>query len=489
MTAALTYDYLYVDGTWLPPTTRERITVTSPVTEEPIGSAPAASPTDIDRAVQAARRAFDHGPWPRMTVAERAAHIEHLAQLYTHSAAEADELITREMGSPAWFTAQTEHPRQIFDYYLNLVGTGRDQFTDHRDGHTVTREPVGVCALITPWNMPHKTILMKAVPALLAGCTLVIKAAVWSPLSALWLADLADRAGLPAGVFNVVPAYPDAAETLITHPGIDKIAFTGSTVTGRRIAALAAENLTRVSLELGGKSAMVLLDDADIPAALDRILFDSLACNGQICSNQTRILVAEPLYRDVCDGLRDLLKSLIIGDPADPTTQIGPLVTEQQLQRAQATLRHHRAPVTGGYRLNHTGWFLKPALYTNVDPRSELFRHEVFAPVLTVTPFNDDEQAAALANATPYGLDGSVWSRDPARARTAAGQLRTGTVHINGAPAPISAPIGGFKTSGIGRELGPEGLAAFTEVKTTIDPEPGRAVPRASLHKSKPGIV
>lgn len=473
MSARLQYDRLYINGRWSKPLGREQITVISPVTGAPVGSCPAASPADIDAAVAAARDAFDFGPWPRMTVAERAEALQRMAHAYASSADEAAELITLEMGSPARFTAQTDHPRQIFDYYLGLASSGRDLFTDHRDGHTVTREPVGVCALITPWNMPHKTILMKAIPALLAGCTLVIKAAVWSPLSALWLAELADSAGLPAGVFNVVPARPDTAEHLVTHPGIDKIAFTGSTATGSRIASLAGENLTRVSLELGGKSAMVVLDDADVQAAVDSVLDNSLACSGQICSNQTRILVARPLYEQVCEALYDLLVGLAVGDPADRATQIGPLVSAQQLERARAAVHaHDTSPVTGGYRISRAGWFLKPTLFVDVDPASDLFRNEVFAPVLAVTPVDSDVQAIELANATSYGLDGSVWSARADRAHAVASWIRTGMVHINGAPHPISAPIGGFKASGIGRELGPEGLAAFTEAKATITGQP-----------------
>lgn len=488
MTAAVDYDRLYINGQWQKPLGRDRITVISPVTEATVGSCPAGSPADIDAAVTAAREAFDYGPWPRMTRGERAEALQRMAWLYADGAAEAAELITLEMGSPAAFTAQTQHPRDIFEYYLSLVSSGRDLFAEQRDGHIVTREPVGVCALITPWNMPHKTILMKAIPALLAGCTLVIKAAVWSPLSALWLAEIADAAGLPAGVFNVVPARPDAAEHLVAHPGIDKIAFTGSTATGTRIAQLAARNLTRVSLELGGKSAMVILDDADVDAALRSVLDNSLACSGQICSNQTRILVARPLYDQVCSALQDMLAlDLAVGDPADPMTQIGPLVSRKQLDRARAAIHAHDTPPrTGGYRLNRAGWFLKPTLFTDVDPDSDLFKTEVFAPVLAVTPFSSDMQAVHLANATPYGLDGSVWSASGDRAHTVASGIRTGMVHINGAPHPISAPIGGFKASGIGRELGPEGLHAFTEVKATITGRAAAPVP-AGMHRGETG--
>jgi acyl-CoA reductase-like NAD-dependent aldehyde dehydrogenase len=338
--------------------------------------------------------------------------------------------------------------------------------------------------------MPHKTILMKAIPALLAGCTLVIKPAVWSPLSALWLAGIADEAGLPGGVFNVVPARPDASEYLVSHPGIDKIAFTGSTATGSRIASLAGQNLTRASLELGGKSAMVILDDADVEAAVDSVLDNSLACSGQICSNQTRILVARGLWEQTREALWDLVVGkLVVGDPADPATHIGPLVSRKQLDRArQAVHAHSQPPQTGGYRMNRSGWFFKPALFTDVDPASDLFRTEVFAPVLAVTPFDTDVQAVELANASPYGLDGSVWSTSIDRAHAVAAGIRTGMIHINGAPHPISAPIGGFKASGIGRELGPEGLHAFTEVKATITGKihTSNSVP-AGLHPGETG--
>ncbi|MBA9005965.1 aldehyde dehydrogenase family protein [Thermomonospora cellulosilytica] len=468
-TPTLTYDHLYIGGTWTPATGGGRITVINPATEEPVGSCPAATSRDIDRAVHAARTAFDTGPWPRMTPAERAAALAPLARLYAELAPDYARLITAEMGSPAAFTAQTEHPRQIIDYYSD-PGNLTPLNPEPRDGFTLTHEPAGVLAVITPWNMPHKTILMKVIPALVAGCTVIVKPAPQTTLDALALAEAFEHLNLPPGVLSVVPADNTVAEHLAAHPDVDKIAFTGSTRVGAHLARIAATSIRRISLELGGKSAMLLLPGADVTAAVATVPDASLANSGQICSNQTRILVHTSDYAQATRQLTDLLASLPVGDPTDPATVIGPLVTRHQRDQA---LRHIHAAHEDGARLEvgglplfRPGWYVAPTLFTDVHPASRLFQTEVFAPVLALTPYTTIEQAIEYANGTAYGLDGSVWG-DPDRARQIAARLRTGTVRINGAPTGIHAPIGGFKRSGIGRELGPEGLLAFTETKIT----------------------
>lgn len=476
---ARTHDHahIYTSGyhPWHRPESTARLTVVNPATETVIGSCAAGSKLDVDRAVDAARRAFDTGVWPRMTPTERAQILAPLLRAYADRAPDYAHLITDEMGSPAAFTAQTDHPMQIIDYYTT-PGNLTPLDPDHRDGFTVTREPAGVVAVITPWNMPHKTILMKVMPALVAGCTVIVKPAPQTPLDALALAEAFTDLDLPYGVLTVIPTENDVAEYLAGHPGVDKIAFTGSTRTGAHLAQIAGRDIRRISLELGGKSPMLLLPGTDLPTALATVPDMSLANSGQICSNQTRILVHTSQHDQAAALLHDLLTALPVGDPHDPDTAIGPLVTEQQRNTA---LSHIAAAqddgcrlITGGTVPDRTGYYLHPTLLTNVTPRHALFHTEVFAPVLTLTTYTDPNQAVDYANATRYGLDASVWTDHPTSpdARHVAARLRTGTVRINGAPAPIHAPLGGFKQSGIGRELGPEGLTAFTETKVTTHP-------------------
>ncbi|WP_433242561.1 aldehyde dehydrogenase family protein [Actinomadura nitritigenes] len=459
-------DHIYVNGRHHP--VPDLYTIVSPATGKPYAYAPAATRLDVDHAVASARVAFDVGPWPRLTWAERATFLARAARLYREHAPLLAELITGEMGSPASFTAQTTHPPAVLDHYS--TAPPHLAAPEIRDGYELHHEPVGVVGIITPWNMPSKTILMKLAPALLAGCTAVVKPAPQTPLDALELAGLLHDAGIPPGVVNVVTT-PDSnvAEHLVTHPAVDKIAFTGSTATGSRIAAQCGADIRRCTLELGGKSPMVITEGADAAAAVATVPALSLANSGQICSNLTRILVHQSLYTDVLDALHAVMDRLIVGDPADPATDIGPLVTEQQRNRALDSV--HRAVTEGatlhrgGFAVPGPGWYFAPAILTTTDPANHAFQAEIFAPVLTVTPFHDDTEAVRLANATPYGLDAAVWADDPARARAIAAQIRSGTVRVNGAEPPVTAPLGGFRRSGIGRELGPEGLAHYVEHK------------------------
>ncbi|ONK13155.1 aldehyde dehydrogenase family protein [Streptomyces sp. MP131-18] len=462
-------DSLYINGRWQLPFERGTHTLINPVTERPLAEPPEATAVDIDLAVSAARTAFDAGPWPRLTPDERAAALAPLAEQYAKHERAMAELITIEMGSPAGFTSQTSHPRQIIDYYTTRPQE-RFSFSEPRDGYTLHREPVGVVGIITPWNMPQKTIVMKLVPALIAGCTVVVKPAPATPLDALALAELLDACDLPPGVVNVVPAASaQTSQQLAAHPCVDKIAFTGSTRTGSLIASLCGKAMRRCSLELGGKSPMLLLDDADIAAAAATVPAQSLANSGQICSNLTRVLVPARRHGELLDALDKVFDELTIGDPTDRTIDIGPLVSSQQRNAAvrqianaeRAGARVHR----GGNRLDREGYFLTPAIVTDVTPANPLFSSEVFAPVLAVTTYDTEDDAVLLANATRYGLDAAVHSAEPEQAHRVARRIRAGTVRINGAETGIDAPLGGFKESGIGRELGPEGLYGFTEPK------------------------
>ncbi|WP_405759462.1 aldehyde dehydrogenase family protein [Streptomyces sp. NBC_01420] len=463
------------DHSWFRPEGTDRLTVVNPATEKVIGSCAAGNRADVYAAVKAARDAFDNGPWPRMTPAERAAILSPLLRTYADRAPEYADLITAEMGSPVAFTAQTEHPMQIIDYYTT-PGNLTPLDPEPCDGFTITHEPAGVVAVITPWNMPHKTILMKVMPALVAGCTVIVKPAPQTPLDALALAEAFTDLDLPYGVLSVIPTDNQAAEYLASHPDVDKIAFTGSTRTGKHLAQLAGRDIRRISLELGGKSPMLLLPGTDLPSALGTVPDMSLANSGQICSNQTRILVHASQHDEAATLLRHFLQSLPMGDPYDPDTVIGPLVTEHQRNMALSHIADAHADgcrlLTGGTAPNRTGYYLHPTLFTDVGHRTRLFNTEVFAPVLTLTPYTDTDQAVTYANTGPYGLDASVWApyETLPRARQVAIRLRTGTVRLNGAPTPIHAPLGGFKQSGIGRELGHEGLTAFTETKVTTHP-------------------
>ncbi|GAA4626933.1 aldehyde dehydrogenase [Actinoallomurus vinaceus] len=468
---------LYIDGRWTPPASGDTIDVRSPHNHELVGRAPSATTLDIDRAVSRARVAFDAGPWPRMTPAKRAKYLQRLRDVYAERQDAMVDLIVREVGSPIAWASQTQaaHPLAILDYYIDLAS--RYSFAEDRGtGTRVFREPVGVAGLITPWNMPQKTIFMKLVPALLAGCTVVIKPAPETPLDALFLAEIVHDVGLPPGVFNVVPADREVSEHLVTHPGVDKIAFTGSTATGRRVAALCGEDIRRVSLELGGKSPAIVLDDADLDAVVDGLRGDAFCNSGQICSNHTRVLVSTERHDELMDRLRAMVASLRVGDPTDPATDVGPLVAKRQLDRVEdyiasgvdegATLVH------GGHRPEHLdrGWYIEPTLFTDVTNDMRIAREEIFGPVLCVIPYSTEREAVGLANDTEYGLEAGVWTSDHQHGIGIARRLRAGTVRINGAAPSWHAPLGGFKQSGYGRELGPEGLAGYLEPKALAVP-------------------
>lgn len=460
-------DRLYIYGEWVCSTGNGLIDVIDPATETTVGTAADATETDVNRAVFAARHAFDHGDWPHLPPADRAAILGRAANEYDIYGTVMGDLITAQNGSPITFTrqAQVPHPLGILDFYATLD----HQWTQVRGTATVTHEPVGVVAVVVPWNMPQKTIMMKVAPALLAGCTIVVKPAPETPLDALYLAQILDAAGVPEGVFNVVTGGTAVGEHLVTHPDVDKVAFTGSTAAGRRIAALCGNDLRRVSLELGGKSACLILDDADLDQLIQAVPGDSLANSGQICSNQTRLLVPAHLHDELLHRLIDLIDTLQVGDPTDPATDIGPLVAERQRDRVEHYLhvgqQEGAVLIHGGHRDARPGWFIHPALFANVHNDMTIAREEIFGPVLAVIPYQGDDHGIALANANPYGLAAGVWTRDPARAAYAARRLRAGTVHINATPTGLEHPLGGYKASGIGRELGPEGLDHYLETK------------------------
>jgi betaine-aldehyde dehydrogenase len=480
--AIRSYDRLFIGGDWIAPEGTTTIDVVSPTSEEVIAQVPEGTEADIDKAVAAARQAFDRGPWPRMTPGERAAIVSAVAAQVMAEMNDIADIITQEMGSPISFSAmgQVLAPSMIFSYYADLAATYA--FDEVRSGLLnpqvlVTKEPVGVVGAIAPWNVPLFIAAAKLAPSLVAGCTVVYKPAPETPLDAFRLAEIFAEAGLPKGVLSVVPAGREVSEHLVTHPGVDKISFTGSGVGGKRIGGLCGERLKRCTLELGGKSAAIILDDADLSTTIPTLLPNAVMNNGQACIAQTRILAPRSRYDEVVDAVVAGVRALKVGDPLDPSTEVGPVVAERQRTRIEGFLQSGREEgatvATGGGRPSafSKGWFVEPTVFTNVDNKMRIAQEEIFGPVLAVIPYEGDEQAVDIANDSNYGLCGSVWTSDNDRGLAIARQVRTGTYMLN-APIPIdfATPFGGYKESGVGREFGPEGLESFLEMKSIALP-------------------
>ncbi|MCG3754510.1 aldehyde dehydrogenase [Amycolatopsis sp. Poz14] len=470
------YDKLFLDGKWAAPASGRVFDVVSPSTEEVLAQVAEGTEADIDTAVSAARHAFDHGPWPRMALGERIAVLRKLSAALAEHETDIAHLVSAEMGCPITLSTKMQAigPRLLLDAFLDLAPDypwqdSRRSATGHA---LVTREPVGVVAAIVPWNAPLLITMIKLAPALLAGCTVVLKPSPETPLDAYLLGHLLERIGLPDGVVNIVPAGREVSEYLVRHRGVDKVSFTGSTAAGRRIGALCGQDLRRCTLELGGKSAAVLLGDADLDAAIAAVRAVSLRNTGQVCSNKTRIVVARSRRDELHDRLVDLVASMPVGDPFDPATEIGPLASAAQRTRVEGYLADGKASgaslLTGGGRPEglERGWYVSPAVFADVDPDAKIAQEEIFGPVLTVHTFDTEDEAVAIANNSDYGLNGSVFSADPEHALAVARRIRTGTVEVNGNPVGFTAPIGGFKNSGIGREAGPEGFDAYVELKS-----------------------
>ncbi|QLL05979.1 aldehyde dehydrogenase [Mycobacterium vicinigordonae] len=475
MTATRSYDRLFVGGQWRDPATSQRLTVISPHTEEPIAEVPAADQRDLDAAVAAARRAFDHGPWPRLSPAERMRKVSDLADQYGRHIDEMADLITAQMGSPRSFSRLGQAAGAASMIHLTLAAAREFPWSERRQGVLgeahLNRAPVGVVGAIVPWNVPQCLIMPKLIPALIAGCTVIIKPAPETPLDALWLAEMIEQLELPDGVVSVLPAGPQLGEALVRHPGVDKIAFTGSSATGRRIAALCGEQLKRVSLELGGKSAAIVLDDADVAKTVAGLKSASLMNNGQACVAQTRILVSRRRHDELVDALADMMSGLTVGDPTDEKTDIGPLVAQRQQARVQDLIRSGqqqgaRLVLGGADSPQPRGWYVRPTLFTDATNDMRVAREEIFGPVLTVLRYDNEDDAVRIANDSDYGLAGSVWTTDVAHGLDIAGRVRTGTYGINMYMLDISTPFGGFKHSGIGREFGPEGLHEYVELQS-----------------------
>jgi aldehyde dehydrogenase (NAD+) len=473
---------LFIGGEWVEPAGSRTIDVISPHSEELVGRVPEGTEADVDRAVAAARDAFDNGEWPRLSPEDRIAAVQKFSEVYAAHIPDLAAVITEEMGSPITFSnlAQSPAPWMMLNTFLDIAR--EYPWEERRQGVLgsdviVRREPAGVVGAIVPWNVPQFVIMSKLAPALIAGCTIVVKPSPETPLDAFVMADLLDEAGIPKGVVSVIPAGREVGEHLVRHPGVDKIAFTGSTAAGRRIASICGEQLKRVSLELGGKSAAIILDDADLAATVQGLKFASLMNNGQACVAQTRILASRDRYDEVVDAVSGMVGALAVGDPQDEATEVGPLVAERQQERVEKYIalgqeEGAKVVVGGNGRPSglDKGWYVKPTVFSSVDNSMRVAREEIFGPVLAVIPYDDPDDAVRIANDSEYGLAGSVWTSDIDQGIDIARRVRTGTYGVNQYTMDFVAPFGGYKGSGIGREFGVEGLSHYVELKSIVPP-------------------
>ncbi|MFE4451199.1 aldehyde dehydrogenase [Streptomyces sp. NPDC056796] len=476
----ITYDRLFIGGSWVEPSEQELLDIASPHDRSVVARAAQAQPADMDRAVAAARKSFDEGEWRLTPPAERIAALRRFNALREENAEKIAHLISLENGSAGWFTraGQPGLTRQANAYLKAAEEFSWEEELLPSDPASpvrsvVRREAIGVVAAVIPWNSPFSSATSKIIPALVAGNSVVLKVSPENSLSMGFLAELLERVGLPEGVISVLPADRETSQYLISHPDVDKIAFTGSTGAGRRIAAIAGQQLKRVSLELGGKSAAIILPDADIEKAVAGVKFASLLNNGESCIAQTRILAPRGRYEEVVEGLKMLVDSLKVGDPSDPGTFIGPMIRPDQQARVREYIRigiqEGARLVTGGPQVPEgleQGNYVTPTVFADVDNSMRVAREEIFGPVLVVIPYDDEDEAVRIANDSEYGLSGGVWSVDEEHALAVARRIRTGTLTINGASVAFDGPFGGFKASGIGREYGAVGLGTYTEYKT-----------------------
>ncbi|MFI6760915.1 aldehyde dehydrogenase family protein [Micromonospora sp. NPDC050417] len=466
----LTRTAFYLDGRWVTPAATDTIPVENPATEQLLGTVPAGTTGDVDRAVAAARTAFDS--WAATDPADRAAALD---RLHAALAARTDEIartVALELGTPLKVATRIQAglPLAVLRSFVELAS--EPPASQVIGNSLVVREPVGVVGAITPWNYPLHQVVAKLAPALATGCTVVLKPSELTPLVAYLLFDAIDEAGLPPGVVNLVTGTgPVVGEAIAAHPDVDLVSFTGSTTTGRRISHLAADRIARVALELGGKSANVILDDADLATAVKVGVGNAFLNSGQTCTAWTRMLVHRSRYDDALALAARAADGYRLGDPFDAATRLGPLVSGTQQQRVREHVTRGLADgarlVSGGpdAAVPDRGHFVAPTVLADVDPDSPLAQEEIFGPVLAVIPFDDDDHAVTIANNSRYGLAGAVWSGDDNRALAVARRMRTGAVDINGAPFNPLAPFGGYKQSGIGRELGTFGREEFLQTK------------------------
>ena len=476
---------LFIGGQWKASLGSDWIEAINPATEQIVGRVPAGTRADIDAAVAAARGAFDQGPWPHLPHAERASIVRQAMQVLRLNAEEIAQTITSEMGSPISQSRAVQVPRAyaIWEYFAGLAATypwqecrpAYDEFNSASEV-LVEREPIGVVAAIVPWNGPLIVAAMKLAPALIAGCTAVLKPSEDAAMSFAALAGAFRQAGLPPGVLNIVPADRAVSEYLVSHAGIDKVSLTGSTEAGRKVASICAARFCRYTLELGGKGAALLLDDIDLDAVLAGLVAPMTFISGQACNAPTRILAPRSRYAEIADGLAQTIAALPFGDPMDPETFIGPLAGKRHRDRVKGYLdlgkaEGARALVGGGLPADRPkGWYVEPTLFVDVDNAMRIAQEEIFGPVYCLIPYDDEDDAVRIANDTPYGLQSSVWTRDAAHGLDIARRIRCGSVGVNSHNLDMAAPFGGMKQSGVGRECGVEGISDYVELKSIMPP-------------------
>jgi aldehyde dehydrogenase (NAD+) len=468
---------LLIGGAWVTPHSAERRDIVDSSTEESVASVPLAGITDIDRAVSAARRAFDHGEWRSFCPGQRADALDRLSVELESRCDAIASTVSQENGC----SIATSPTIQAMSAAATVAASARlartMQFEETRTGMMgnpvlVAREPVGVAAAIVPWNVPLTIAMMKMAPALAAGCTVVVKPDPKTALDATYLAEAVVAAGFPDGVISVVPADREAAEHLVSHRDVDKVSFTGSTQAGRHVASICGSDIRRCTLELGGKSAAIIAEDADFSAVLPQLLPAMLMINGQACIAQTRLLIPRSRKAAVTDAIVAAFESLTVGNALDPNTDIGPLVSEEQRSRVldyvRIGVKEGATIATGGHAtdVDGKGYFVQPTLLTDVDPKSTVAQEEIFGPVICVIGYDGIDQAVDIANDSAYGLSGSVWTQDAEFGLAVARRVRTGTINVNYSMPESVAPFGGVKASGIGRESGSEALEAYLEYKS-----------------------
>ncbi|TVL90003.1 aldehyde dehydrogenase [Streptomyces sp. SAJ15] len=474
---------LWIGGELVDPAGTSAIEVVSPHSEQVIGRVPHASPEDVDRAVAAARAAFDDGPWPRTPPRERIEVVGRIKDAFAARHEEIARTISAQNGSPYSWSVLGQALGSLMVWEAALRVAREFRYEEPRAGILgpllVRREPVGVVAAVIPWNAPQFVAASKLAPALLAGCPVILKPAPEAPLDSYILAEIAAEAGLPPGVLSVLPAGSETGEYLVGHPGVDKVSFTGSIPAGRRVMELAARQLTRVTLELGGKSAAIILPDADLDAALGNIVPNAWMNNGQSCVALTRVLAPRGHYDEIAERLAAAASALVVGDPLDPATQVGPLVTRRQQRRSLDYIasgqREGAKVLAGGGRpaTPETGWYVEPTLFGEVGSALRIAREEIFGPVICLLPYEGEGDAVRIAEDSDYGLSGSVWTADVEHGVEIARRIRTGTFSVNTFSLDMLGPFGGYKKSGLGREFGPEGFADYMELKTIHLPQDG----------------
>jgi len=464
----------YINGEWVDPLTPRTLDVINPATEEPVARISLGSAADVDRAVKAAKKAFDS--YSRTSREERLQLLQKVAEVYTAHLGELAETISSEMGAPLRLAQVAQAPSGLAHLGQIIEVLRAYPFVENRGTTRLLKEPVGVCGLITPWNWPANQIMCKVAPALAAGCTMVLKPSEVAPLNSIIIARILHEAGVPAGVFNLVNGDgPTVGTALSTHPDIDMMSFTGSTRAGVEVARAAAPTVKRVAQELGGKSANIILDDSDLEKAVSGGVRSCFVNSGQSCNAPTRMFVPAARHDEAVAIAKKTAEQVKAGDPADPSAQMGPVASGAQFEKVQRLIQkgidEGAQLVTGGPGRPDglkKGFYVKPTVFAGVRNDMTIAREEIFGPVLCILPYKSEDEAVALANDTEYGLSGYVFSGDQERAMRVASRLRTGNVHINGAGADFSAPFGGYKRSGNGREWGEHGFEEFLEIKAVM---------------------